>query len=259
MQAPLAAEPATPFDDGALYDLAIGAYNDDFEFYLGLARAAKGPILDLACGTGRILLPCLAAGLDIEGLDLSTAMLARLQQKAAARGLPARVAEASMSDFQLPRRFALIMICCNTLPHNLTAEDQIATLRTCRAHLAPGGVLAFDTFFPGPHVIMATDNQRVLELELKHPDTSLPIRCYDNRTFDRVRQLQHSKNEVEFLDAAGNVAVTHRSETTARWIYKTEMELLLRLAGFERWQIFGGFDRHPLESETDAMIVLAWA
>src|SRR5688572_6793527 len=186
-------------------------------------------------------------------------MLARLHQQAAARGLHAKVDRGSMTDFRLPRRFALIMICCNTFPHNLTTEDQLGTLRSCRDHLAPGGMLAFDTFFPGPHVIMATDNQRVLEGELKHPDTGLPIRCYDNRTFDRVRQLQHSKNEVEFLDAAGNVAVTHRNETTARWIYKNEMELLLRLAGFERWQIFGGFDRRPLESETDAMIVLASA
>lgn len=257
MQAP-AAEPATSFDDGVLYDLAIGAYGDDLDFYLGLAKAANGPILDLACGTGRILLPCLQAGMDVEGLDLSPAMLARLRHKAAARGVSARVAEASMSSFELPRRFALIMICCNTFPHNLTADDQIATLRSCRDHLTPGGLLAFDTFFPGPHVIMATDNQRVLELEIKHPDTGLPIRCYDNRSFDRVRQLQHSKNEIEFLDAAGNIAVTHRNETTARWIYKNEMELLLRLAGFERWRIFGGFDRRPLESETDAMIVLAW-
>ncbi|MCI0685530.1 MAG: class I SAM-dependent methyltransferase [Gemmataceae bacterium] len=252
-------EPATPFDDGVLFDLGMDAYDHDVEFYLGLARAANGPILDLACGTGRMMLRCLEAGLDVEGVDLSPALLARLQQKAATRGLKARVAVANMTAFALPRRFALIMICCNTFVHNLTTEDQLATLRRCRAHLAPGGVLAFDTFFPDPKLIMTPDNTRVLEGEVKHPDTGLPVRCYDTRSFDRVRQWFHSKNEIEFLDAAGNIAVTHRSETTARWIYKGEMELLLRLAGFERHQIFGAFDRRPLERETDALIVLAEA
>ena len=248
---------ATPFDDGALYDIVGDMLDYDVDFYMGLARGANGPILELACGTGRIMLRCLAAGLDIEGADLSPAMLARLRQKAAARSFDARVSAASMSSFELPRRFALIMICGNAFVHNLTTDEQLATLRRCRAHLAPGGVLAFDAYFPDSKLIMAPDNTRVFEGEVKHPETGLPVRCYDTRSFDRVRQLQHSKNEIEFLDAAGNVAVTHRSESTARWIYKGEMELLLRLAGFERFQIFGAFDRRPLEHESDAMIVLA--
>ncbi len=252
------AEPATPFDDGTLYDVVLGALDHDLDFYLGLARAANGPVLDVACGTGRITLPCRAAGIDIEGLDLSPAMLATLQQKAAARGLTLRVTQGSMTSFQLDRRFALIVCCCNAFVHNLTTAEQLATLECCRRHLTPGGLLAFDTFFPGPAIICATDNQRVLELEAKHPETGLPIRNYDNRKFDRVQQRQHSINELEFLDAAGKVIAVHRSETTVRWIYKFEMELLLRAAGFKRWEILGGFDRRPLLKETDGMIVMAW-
>ena len=56
----------------------------------------------------------------------------------------------------------------------------------------------------------------------------------------------------------GKVVATHPAKTTLRWIYKTEMELLLRLAGFARWEILGGFDGRPLLHETDAMIVKAW-
>ena len=81
---------------------------------------------------------------------------------------------------------------------------------------------------------------------------------WDTRAFDRVAQIQHSYNEIEILDAKGNVVASHPSETTLRWIYKHEMELLLRIAGFARWSIHGGFDGRPLLNETDAMIVQAW-
>jgi len=81
---------------------------------------------------------------------------------------------------------------------------------------------------------------------------------WDTRTFDRVNQLQYSFNELEMLDDQGRIVKTHPSKTTVRWIYKAEMELLLRTAGFARWQILGGFDGRLLLHETDAMIVQAW-
>lgn len=81
---------------------------------------------------------------------------------------------------------------------------------------------------------------------------------YDTRAFDRVAQVQHSVNEIELLDAQGNVQVVHRSQVSSRYMYKNELELLLRVAGFARWEIYGDFDRRPLTNETDAMIVAAW-
>ena len=249
---------ATPFDDGALYDLLCGNLDLGIDFYLGLARAARGPVLDVACGTGRIMLPCLKAGLDVDGVDLFPSMLTRLREKAAAMGFNPTLHQADMASFRLPRRYALIMIPFNAFVHNLTTDDQLATLRTCRDHLQPGGLLAFDTAFPGPHWIGAPSGQRVLEGEIPHPETGFPVRMWDTRTFDRVKQLQHSYNEVEMLDGKGRVVSVRPSKTTIRWIYKSEMELLLRLAGFVRWSILGGFDGRPLVNETDDMIVQAW-
>src|SRR5213075_3000035 len=144
VQSPLVTE-ATPFDDGALYDLCCERLDFDLDFYLGLARAAGGPVLDVACGTGRILLPCLKAGADVEGLDLFPNMLARLQQKAAVLGFEPKLHHANMAGFRLPRRYVLIMITFNAFVHNLTTGDQLATLNACREHLQPGGLLVFDT------------------------------------------------------------------------------------------------------------------
>src|SRR5881409_2527928 len=99
---------ATPFDDGVLYDVFFERFDLGLDFYLGLAQAAGGPVLDVACGTGRIMLPCLKAGLDVEGLDLYAGMLPRLRHKASALGFDPRLHQASMSTFRLPRRYALI-------------------------------------------------------------------------------------------------------------------------------------------------------
>ena len=93
---------------------------------------------------------------------------------------------------------------------------------------------------------------------MPHPDTGQPMRMYDTRSFDRVAQTQHSLNEVELVAADGSVQTIHRSECSSRYIYKHEMELLLRVAGFARWEIYGDFDGRPLTRENDAMIVTAW-
>jgi hypothetical protein len=140
----------------------------------------------------------------------------------------------------------------------MTQEAQIRCLRLCREHLLPGGALAFDTFFPCHEIVGAPENTRVLEGELAHPDTGLPMRMYDTRTFDRVAQTQHSVNEFELLAADGSVAVVHRSQASTRYIYKNEMELLLRIAGFARWEICGDFEGRSLTRENDSMIVTAW-
>jgi hypothetical protein len=75
---------------------------------------------------------------------------------------------------------------------------------------------------------------------------------------DRVQQLQYSRIEIQELDDAGQVAASHNSETTMRWTFKHEMELLIRLSGYSRWEICGGFDRRPLEREDDDFVVFAW-
>jgi SAM-dependent methyltransferase len=249
----------TPFDDGALYDVFFEDFDQGLDFYLDLARAADGPILDVACGTGRIMLPCLKEGLDVDGLDLSPAMLARLWEKAQEAGFHPQLHQAGMAEFRLPRRYALIMIPFNAFVHNLTTDDQVATLARCREHLLPGGQLAFDTFFPGAALVAAPDGIRNLEAEARHPETGMPVRLFDTHTLDRVNQIMHSSMEFEMLDAAGNVVETRRCQTTTRWIYKGEMDLLLRAGGFARWRILGDYDGRPLLRETDAMIVQAWS
>lgn len=247
------------FEDGEAYDLMVGSLAYGMDFYLALARETKGPILEIACGTGRILLPCLEAGSDIEGLDYFEPMLRRLRTKAAALDLSPQLHLADMSDFSLIRRFELVMIPFNAFIHNMSQGAQIRCLELCREHLLAGGRLVFDTFFPSPEYVRTPPKTRVLEGEMPHPTTGHTMRMYDTRTMDPIAQTQHSLNELELLADDGSIQTTYRSECRSRYIYRHEMELLLRVAGFPRWEIYGDFDRRPLSTPSDAMIVMAWA
>ena len=246
------------FDNGEAYDLILKDIPYGFDFYVTLAREATGPVLDVACGTGRILLPSLQAGLDIEGLDLFEPMLRTLRAKAAELGLSPRLHQSDMSKFSVPRQFALIIIPFNAFIHNMTQESQLSCLSCCREHLLPGGMLAFDTYFPSLEIVGSPQNTRVMEGELPHPVTGSPMRMYDTRNFDRVAQVQHSLNELEVLAADGSVETVYRSQSSVRYIYKHEMELLLRVAGFASWEISGDFSGRPLTQENDALVVKAW-
>lgn len=254
----------SPFEDAARYDALFEDLDFDRSFYLALARegtsagGGSGPVLEVACGTGRILIPCLEAGVDIEGVDLYAPMLERLRQKAAAKGLACRVHQADMRSFAVPRRFALVIIPFNGFVHCLTTGDQLACLGRCWEHLDDGGRLVFNTI--PPHLVSAPgpEGVPVLEHEAPDPATGRTVRIFDTRTFDRVTQVQHSEMEIRECDDAGRVLASHRSVTDMRWTWVCEMDLLLRAAGFARWTIAGGFEREPFTAASPLMLVTAW-
>ena len=256
---PDSSQECSPFDDGELYDALFHNLDYAIDFYVNRARQAGGPVLELACGTGRILLPTLLAGVDVDGSDLFDSMLASCRRKAKALGLTPTLYQADMSQFHIPRRYALITITFNAFIHNLSQSSQIQCLESCRRHLLPGGMLVFDTFFPSLSIIGAVEGTRVLECETIHPGTGMPMRLWDTRTFDRVQQIQHSINEIELLDQSGGIQQVYRHTYSTRYVFRQEMELLLKAAGFARWDIRGDFHGAPLTREDQAMIVLAQA
>ena len=246
-----------PYVRPDLYDLLFSGLRFDHEFYLGLARAAGGPVLDLCCGTGRVLVPLLEAGVDADGVDLYPEMLERARANAAAQGRHPKLYAADMRAFETPRRYALVMIPFNAFAHNLTVEDQLNTLSCCHRQLERGGMLAFDAFTATAEMLRNPAAEPVLEMEVVHPDDGHLVQLWDGRNLDPLAQTQHSKIEVRELSPDRTPLVTHRFETVVRWVWPAELELLLRLAGFSASEVFGGFDRRPVSAETASLVVLA--
>ncbi len=247
-----------------LYDLMWAAQTADVAFYAERARASQGPVLEVACGNGRVLVPTRAAGVDLDGLDYDLAMLDDARRKLDALGLKARLVHADMRDFTLPRRYDLVTIPFNTFLHNLTQADQLATLRCCREHLEGGGALVFDVFFPDPARLREHDGTPRVVLEHRHPAGEGRVRVLDAVTSDAVEQRMHVRRRVEIADDAGRVTATHAMEWDLRWVWKAEMELLLAAAGFQRWEAEGrtgareGFARKDRPDASGALLWTAW-
>lgn len=248
----------SPYDSPELYDLLFEPFDFDAAYWIDAARAAGGPVLEVGCGTGRILLRLLEAGVDAEGLDSSEPMLERLRSKAAAKGLQARAVAGDMRDFRLRRRYALVFCAFNGFAHCETTEDQVRALACWRKHLAPGGAAALHMTYPGPKYWSEPDGAPAFEIEAHDPARGRTYQLWDKRRKDPVGQIQVSRMEIREVDEKGKVLAVHEYETRQRWVYKPELELLFRTAGFARWDVVRGFDNGPVTIPEDQMIGRAW-
>ena len=256
---------ATYTHDPAIYDAVYHDFTADIPHVVGLMRSAAGRVLELCCGNGRILIPGREAGVDVDGLDVSAPMLDDLRRKLAGRGITATLFEGDMRDFALPHRYALIVIAFNSFFHNLTQDDQLATLACCRRHLEPGGRLAIVAFHPSAPILVKFGSGVPVPTETPHGGGKLVYS--DVAIQDRVEQVQTVIRKLEFFDADGKLVREDSTSFRMRWAYKPEMELLLRVAGFARWETRAFFrsyvevapalERAPIEG--DHLLYTAWA
>lgn len=123
------------------------AETDELAFYQAAVERHGQPALDLACGTGRLLLPLLRAGLDVDGCDLSPDMLAVCRERAEREGLSPRLFAQAMHALDPPRAYRTIYCCDSFGLGGERAQDEEA-LRRCRQHLAPGGAFIFNLYLP---------------------------------------------------------------------------------------------------------------
>ena len=248
----------SPYEAPDLYDLLFETFVFDVPYWLEVGKTANGPVLDVACGTGRIMLRLLEAGVDVDGVDAYPLMLDQLRRKAHARGLAARVFQGDMRDFTMPRRYERAICAFNAFAHCETIDEQIRALRCIREHLEPGGALVLHMSYPSLSMWTEPSGEPVLERESPHPLNAHTLQMWDTRFKNAIGQCQRSQMEVREVDATGRCVDSQRFETTQRWVYRHELELLLKLAGYPRIDIRGGFENEPLERDDQQMIAWAW-
>jgi len=234
----------------------------DVEFYVAEARTSGSPVLELGCGTGRVLLPTARAGLEITGLDASANMLARCRAKLDAEPGAVRaravLVRGDLAGFDLGRQFVLITVPFRPFQHLLTVEQQLGCLRSARRHLAPRGRLIFDVFHVDPSSVY---DKAWMEEKEDAPATRLADGRIVRRTvriagFHRAAQI----NDVEFC-----WYVTHtngrreeiRWRTALRYSYRFELEHLLARAGLNVMALYGDINRAPYGDESPDMIFVA--
>jgi SAM-dependent methyltransferase len=230
---------ATLYDFAELYD-AIVTPGPCEAFYLAEARRAGGPVLELGCGTGRLTLPLARDGHEVVGLDASPRMLAAALRKAEWEGLAPTLLLGDMRDFDLGRRFALVIVPCNALAHLTETEEVLSCLAAIRRHLVPGGTLAFDVVLPKPALLAeAEEHWRRLDLG---PNPASAIEAEERASYDPVTQVRTAQWRVR--PPCGAEMVEARMEL--RQFFPAELPLLLRLGRFELAARHGDFARNPL-------------
>jgi SAM-dependent methyltransferase len=249
-----------PWDDAQLARLYDAfRFEGDLGFYLQLAQRHGPRVLEVGCGTGRVLLPLAKAGCEVTGVDASAHMLALLRDKLdSERNLAghARLEQADMRDFRLEpeRPFDLAIVAVKTFAYLLEHADQRRCLQTIAQHLRPGGVLALDLLHPTPDWIGEPIGQLRQDLIATNGDGVTVSRVESVVSVDLARQVRVIRSAYEVIDAHGNVVQKRFVEWPYRWTHRFEAELLLERYGFEVEAVYGGYAGEPFASDSPAMI-----
>lgn len=238
-----------------LYDYVVPyRTRPDIDFFVEAAQAAGGPVLEVGCGTGRVLIPTARAGVDIVGLDLSPHMLQvcqnRLRNEQEAVRSRVQLVQADMRDFDLAQTFALVTLPFRPFQHLTTVEDQLSCLETIRRHLAKEGRLILDLFNPSLEALVRDNLGQEFgdEPAFTSPDGRRVVRRHRIVSRDYANQI----NQTELI-----YYVTHpdgREERLVhafpmRYLFRFEAEHLLARCGFEVEKVYAGFDKCPYGSK----------
>lgn len=243
------------------YDEAYSTKEDlqDLQFYVDMAKTKGGPVLDLACGTGRILLPIAREGIPIHGVDNSLPMLNVLQDKLQREVKDVRelvsTLQGDIRSFRSNREYPLVIIPFRPLQHMYTVEDQIAALQTAAFHLEDGGFLVFDVFYPKSDSLLSKIGEEFLEVEWRpKSDPGKVIRRYFRKeSVDKIKQ--NFSGTFIFRTYQGEKLVLEETESL-RMSYYTypHLRALFMLTGLEIVEEYGSFERTPLDNQAQQMI-----
>jgi SAM-dependent methyltransferase len=215
-----------------VYDSWVGDADADVAFYAELAREAKGPIVELAVGTGRLAIAVARqTGKPVLGLDSSAAMLEVAQQNA--RGAPVELRQADMREFTLEEQAALIYVPGRSLLHLHGWREKRDVFRRVAASLRPGGRFAFNCFAFAPQIAAQLDGV---------PQETGGI-VHTSRYFSA-----DSRIEIQRDDGA---------TITLWWVTRAELEGLLEVAGLETEALYGWFDKSPFDDESTEFVWVA--
>lgn len=238
------------YDMAGLYD-AIVQPGPCEAFYCEEARRRGGPVLELACGTGRLTLPLARDGHDVVGLDASAAMLDLARRKASESRVRIAFLQGDMREFDVGRQFGLVVLSCNSLAHLTEVEDLRACLAAVARHLTPGGVFAFDVVLPNARSLGRPPGewQRLDQ----GPNPASAIEAEETAYYDPVGQLR----VLHWRVREPGRPVQAMAPLVLRQFFPQELPLLLETAGLELVERWGDFARNSLAAGSLNQVCLA--
>ena len=218
-------------------------------FEKAIARFGE-PVLDVACGAGRLLLPLLRAGIDIDGCDISGDMLSHCRRKAMQEGFNPHLYEQAMHAFDTPRRYKTIYI-CGSFGLAGSRENDLATLRRCYQHLERGGALLLNiqAEYTSPDSWNIWSNEHRRTLPQPWPEDGVRRVAADGRAsvayfrYLDINPLEQSYTQQVRLEkwVSGHFAASEEYTLRGNMYFKNELLLMLEVAGFRQVTVYGDY------------------
>lgn len=242
------------------------AQPEELAYYQEVIERAGEPALDLACGTGRLLLPLLKAGLDVDGCDLSPDMLALCRERAAREGLAPRLYAQAMHALDLPRAYRTIYICGAFGLGGQRAQDAEA-LRRCYRQLAPGGTLVFNHYLPysNPKQWAYWQPEQRRQLPQAWPESGMRRQAANGDEYELISRIVDLDPLEQQLTLQMRAALWRAGERVAEeehtlrenLYFRNEILLLLGQAGFGAITVQEGYTAAAAEAEQTMLVFSA--
>jgi SAM-dependent methyltransferase len=235
-----------------LYDLEY-THDYDLPFWLSLAEREAGPVVEWGAGTGRISVPLAAAGHDVTAIEISGRMVERGEEKSES----VEWVVGDMRGVDPKRRYGLAICAFNSFLCLRSVDDALAFLRNAHEHLVLGGLLGIEVSAFSPEELVDPPGGPALRHDFTRELGDGRLERFSVSHYDAATQLMHMRLFYERYDASGTLENRRAHDLTIRVVGQSELDLMLRLTGFEVEAVYGGFEGELFTSTSDHLIVLA--
>lgn len=236
-----------------LYDALVG-FEDDIPFFLEEADRSSGPVLELMCGTGRISMPLLEAGIPVTCVDYSTEMLAVLRKKIKARGLPGRVVHADIRELDLGERFELAILPFHSFAELITEADQLTALGSIHGALTDGGRFICTLHNPALR-LRGIDGEWHTLGSIQHPSSAGKVVFRTKLDFDPDTRLASGVQTIDEYDGDGGLIGQRSMDMRFALPERQAFEALATSSGFRIASLCGDYDRSEYRGEESPYMI----
>ncbi|MFO7991539.1 MAG: class I SAM-dependent methyltransferase [Thermoplasmata archaeon] len=232
------------------YD-AMYTMKEDIPFYLDCVKEYGEPVLELACGTGRVTVPMAERNIDITGMDISQEMLEFTRNKALKKGIDIDLVRGDMRDFSMGRKFNIIFIAINSILHLIENEEYEALFSSVREHLAEHGRFIFQIFNPDMNRLRMEPDEERTAADYDDPYGRGKVLITERSYYDTAEQVKH---------LTWYYHIDEELETEVEWkiriLFPKEINALLKYNGFQIEKKYGNFDRSEFTDESEKQIII---
>ena len=243
------------------YDALNADQQADIPFYLELAERCAGPILEVGCGSGRVLFPLVAGGHNAYGLDSEQAMLALAEERArrldAAQRKRLTLLHGNILHYNFTQRFGLILLSYNLLTHFHDIDTLRQLLQRLRQIALPTACLVID--LPHPGAVFASQDQETTqhERDILDSESGALVQVFSRSQFDYSAQILDITWIFEEMNDEGLIR-RRLARQSLRIFTRDEVKLLLHSCGWQEPEIYGDYDRRPYEDESERLIGISY-